>query len=269
MATLMATLMHPKSRLNRSQPRARFLLRLSKTAIQFDMCVATSEQTPEQRSLNAFTDFTTTINISVIERERWGRGTVSACRVYLRRRVLCVRCKRMCPMQGGGPSPSTPVSGAGRRGSAGGNVFRRVHVAGLRRRSACQSLLYTPQFSAGLHPHWQSSILTVDPFNSRASLTCSCAQDFNSMKVSELKVLLRDVSQPVKYSSNECCPWICDFVSIKRFTEHTWQGNEESPRPQVGAIAGPSYIHFYLHKCGPACFSRCSIPSLSPHRWLR
>ena len=81
------------------------------------------------------------------------------------------------------------------------------------------------------------------------------------MKVSELKVLLRDVSQPVKYSSNECCPWICDFVSINRFTEHTWQGNEESPRAQVGAIAGPSYIHFYLHKFDPC--QESAIPTLA------
>jgi hypothetical protein len=57
------------------------------------------------------------------------------------------------------------------------------------------------QFSAGLHPQQKSSILTVDPFSSRASLTCSCAQDYQTMKVSKLKDLLRVLRQPVTYST--------------------------------------------------------------------
>jgi hypothetical protein len=40
----------------------------------------------------------------------------------LRRRVLCVRCKHMF-YAGGGPSPSTPVSGPGRKGQQEGMVF--------------------------------------------------------------------------------------------------------------------------------------------------
>jgi hypothetical protein len=149
--------MHPKSCLYRQQ-RARFLLHPKRNVGADAGAVVTQrcpfmifEYNPCHRCPAAFTDFTTPINISV---ERWGRGAVS--------HLVCAWPCVMCSMQthlfsaGGAPSPSTPVSGPGHRGQQEGMVFRRVHFAGLSRRSACQSLLYTSNFQ-------QAFILTGTP----------------------------------------------------------------------------------------------------------
>jgi hypothetical protein len=150
--------MHPKSCLYRQQ-RARFLLHPTRNVGADAGAVVTQrcpfmiyEYNPCHRCPAAFTDFTTPINISV---ERWGRGAVSSSCV-LSGRVLCVRCKRICSLQEEHPAPAPlspdQVTGVQQEGM----VFRRVHFAGLSRRSACQSLLYTSNFQ-------QAFILTGTP----------------------------------------------------------------------------------------------------------
>ena len=96
--------------------------------------------------------------------------------------------------------PQHPCLRTRSQGSAGGNGISQGSFRRAKQEECLSILIVHFQFSAGLHPHRNSSILTVDPFNYRASLTCSCAQDFQTMKVSELKDLLRDSGEPVTYS---------------------------------------------------------------------
>jgi hypothetical protein len=101
----------------------------------------------------------------------------------------------------GGPSPSTPVSGPGLRGSARGNgisqgSFRRVKTGGVLVNPSCTPPNFQQTFILTGNPHSSLVIPSI-----RASLTCSCAQDFNGMKVPDLKDLLRNFDLPVGYSS--------------------------------------------------------------------
>jgi hypothetical protein len=114
----------------------------------------------------AFTDFSSPINISVLE--RCGRGTVSASRkgavsasrVCLRRRVLCVRCKRMCSMQEEHPAPAPLSPDQVAWGSAGGNGISQGSSRRVKQEE-CLSILtvHPPIFSrpssplAILNPH--------------------------------------------------------------------------------------------------------------------